>query len=458
MNLRFKNRIALYNTAAAAVATLLLFILVYFVVYNTSYKHLDSDISLERQEVIAGITSENDSLIINLMAEWKEREHQQVEVSPVFMQVADSRGHLVFRSANLQNDHLLIADSLRGESFSNVELDGVQIRQGQFPIRSGSGKLLGQLDIGILLGESTMVLSNLRLTLCIAFPLMLLVFYLATSWAASRSIAPVHELIQSTGMIGDNNIGTRLPLPFHKDEIHQLGTTINELLERIEMSLTREKQITADISHELRTPITSIRGTLEVLVRKTREPEQYAEKIQQVIMEVDAMNNIIDQLLQLSRLDAGHLSVTKTSVGLSELISLMKVRLHQQLKKKNMTLQLKIPNDVIVQADQGFLEIILDNLVSNAIKYGNANEAIICSWSSESSQLSITDIGPGIAHDQIPYLFDRFYRTDTSRSSRVKGNGLGLSIVKTLADLQQITLGVSSQIGQGSTFTLEFNS
>ncbi len=449
---------ALYNTAAAAIAMLMLFFIVYFVVYNTSYEHLDSHISLEKQEVFGGITWENDSLIVNLMSEWEEREHQQVEVSPVFMQVVDLSGHLVFHTANLQNDHLLIPDAIDKESFFNIELNGVKIRQGHFPIINGSGKLLGQFDIGILRGESSMVLANLRLTLCIAFPLMLLVFYLATSWAASRSIAPVQQLIKATQTISYSNISTRLPLPSHKDEIHQLGTTINELLGRIEMSLTREKQITADISHELRTPITSIRGTLEVLIRKTREPQQYEEKIQQVIGEVDAMNKIIDQLLQLSRLDAGHLTVNKTAVGLRDLLSAIKVKWHQNLMKKNNVLQIDIPNRVIVQADRGFLEIMLENLVSNAIKYGNANEPIICSWSSESNRLSITDIGPGIPQEQIPYLFDRFYRTDVSRSSQVQGNGLGLSIVKTLADLQLITLGVNSKLSTGSTFTLQFNS
>ncbi|HEY3389694.1 MAG TPA: HAMP domain-containing sensor histidine kinase [Prolixibacteraceae bacterium] len=457
MSLRFKNRIALYNTAAAAVATLLLFLIVYFVVHNTSYKHLDSDISLEKQEVSAGITWENDSLLLNLMPEWEEREHQQAEVSPVFMQVADSKGHLVFRTANLQNDHLVIADSLDKEYFFNIVLNGVQIRQGQFPIINDKGKLLGQLDIGILQGESSMVLANLRLTLIIAFPLMLLVFYLATSWAASRSIAPVHKLILATGTISDNNLSTRLPLPPHKDEIHQLGTTINDLLGRIEMSLTREKQITADISHELRTPITSIRGTLEVLIRKPRDPVQYNEKITQVIGEVDDMNQIIDQLLQLSRLDAGNLTIKKTEVGLSELLHSIRGRWYQHLKEKNIFFKIDITNDIFVQADRRFLDIVLDNIVSNAIKYGDNDERIVCTWSVETNRLSITNNGPGIPDDQIPYLFDRFYRTDASRSSQVKGYGLGLSIVKRLADLQQITLGVSSQVNAGTTFILGFN-
>lgn len=458
MSIRFTNRIALYNTAAAAIATLLLFLVVYSVVYNTSYQHLDSEISKERVEVSAGIMWKNDSLVLNLMPEWEEREHQQAEVSPVFLQVADSKGTLVFRTANLLNDRLIIADSPNTEFFFNTELNGTKIRQGQFPIFNDSGKLIGELGIGILRGESSMVLSNLRLTLIIAFPLIMLVFFLATSWAASRGIAPVQELIQATRVISDSNLSSRLPLPTHKDEIHHLGKTINELLDRIEMSLTREKQITADISHELRTPITSIRGTLEVLIRKTRDPDQYAEKIQSVIVEVDAMNSIIDQLLQLSRLEAGNLALNKTAVALAELLNTIQGHWQQVLKKKNIELLTDVPDDAIVNADRGFLEIMLDNLISNAIKYGNADERIIVTWTGDSHRLSITDSSPGIPPEQIPHLFNRFYRTDAHRSSEVEGNGLGLSIVKKLADLQQITLEVTSQIGCGSTFTLQFNS
>jgi signal transduction histidine kinase len=285
MNLRFKTRIAILNASAVAVITLVVFVVVYTVVYFTAYRHLDSDIRLEQKEVFSNIHWKGDSLILDMMPEWEEREHRQAEVSPTFLQVVDSKGRLIFRTANLQNDHLLFADAITREIFFNIEFNGKLIRQGQFPIFSDKGKLLGQLDVGISQVETTVILSNLRLTMIIVFPLMLLVFFLASSWAASRGIAPVNQLIVTTDKISDTNISTRIPLPNHKDEIHQLASTINGLLRRIEVSLSREKQITADISHELRTPITGIRGTLEVLIRKTREPAQYDEKIRSVIRE-----------------------------------------------------------------------------------------------------------------------------------------------------------------------------
>ncbi len=458
MNLRFKNRIALFNTLAAAVTTMLIFIVIYFVVYTTAYQHLDEEIRIERDEVSSNIRTEGDSIILDMMPEQLEMEHRQAEVSPTFLQIVDAKGHLAFRSSNLKNEYLLFADSITEPMFFNVVFNGKLIRQGQFPILNNNGKPIGQLDIGLPQEESILILKNLRITLYISLLLMLLVFYLATLWAASRGIAPVHKLIQAAGAINDNNISTRLPLPMRHDEIHQLGTTINELLGRIERSLTREKQITADISHELRTPVTSIRGTLEVLIRKVREPRQYEDKIRQVIAEVDSLNKIIDQLLQLSRLDAGNLPVSKTTFPLVQVINLIKDRWVHHLIEKNMTVQITCSEDVTVTADQGFLEIMLENLISNAFKYGREGQLITFEWNKDINTLSVADNGYGIPQEHLPYLFNRFYRTDASRSSQVQGNGLGLSIVKKLADLQKITIEVTSITGTGTTFFLHFSS
>ncbi len=372
------------------------------------------------------------------------------------MQVVDARGRLLFRSDNLSNDRLLYMQALEEPEYFNLEFNGNLIRIGQFPVFNEKGALTGQLSIGLPQVEANLILANLRLTLFLAFPIMLLVFFLATSLAASHGIAPVHDLIKATRSIGYGHSKMRIPLPVHQDEIHQLAATFNALLERVDLSLLREKQITADISHELRTPLTGIRGTLEVLVRKTREPGQYEDKIRQVIAGVDNMNRIIDQLLQLSRLDAGTLEIRKSEVKLSPLVKEIFLKRNQELEGQRITVKVSIPESTVVTADQAFLEIMVDNLVSNSIKYvGNQGE-ICCTWNASERLLAVTDNGPGISEEQLPFLFDRFYRTDASRSSAIPGNGLGLAIVKMLADIQKIPIEVSSEPGKGTSFTLLF--
>jgi signal transduction histidine kinase len=272
---------------------------------------------------------------------------------------------------------------------------------------------------------------------------------------ASKAIAPVQQLIKAASGIHDSNINTRLPLPENEDEIYQLAKTINELLNRIETSVQQQKQFTADASHEIRTPLSAIRGTLEVLLRKKREPEQYEERINEVITQTDRLNGLLDQLLQLARVESGSVVTKKESIALRRLVEDASLKWQKNIADKNIRLQISIPENGHVLADPFYLDIIIDNLLSNAIKYGHENGTIFCTWNETTRTLSITDDGPGIKAAQLPFLFDRFYRADDSRSTDIPGSGLGLSIVKKMTDLLQIIITVQSIPGR-TTFSMQF--
>ncbi|MDI3521506.1 MAG: hypothetical protein PWQ17_2631 [Anaerophaga sp.] len=456
MKLRFKNRIALFSTIAAAITMLVMFAAMYSVIYTTTFRHLDHSILEEKEELFSQISTEGDSLVFSLNAEWEELEHNNAEVDPIFLQIVDEKGTVIFHSRNLQNDQLQYADSLNSNTFFNVEFNGKKIRQGQFPIKTETGKIIGQLDIGISQVDSIVILRNLRNTFFAAFPLMLLFFYFVTSLVASRSIAPIKQLIGYAEKMNYNNINPKLPLPEHHDEIYQLTTTINALLERIETGRNREKQITADISHELRTPLTGIKGTLEVLIRKPREPHHYEEKAKQVIQEVDSINHIISQLLYLARLDSGNISIVNKPVPLHDMLQSIRNKWQSRFLEKNMSMQVDIPENTMVQVDFGLLEMILENLVSNAVKYGNVNGKLHCRWQNNTNILTISDNGPGIPPQHLAHIFERFYRADVPGSSSVQSTGLGLYIVKMLTDIQGIQIEVNSRVNEGTQFFLYF--
>jgi len=456
MKLKFKNRIAFFLTVAAATSTFVVFIAVYMVVYLTAYKHLDDDIRGEKEGVLKTLQWTNDSIILQPSTEWNEKEHEEVEVNPTFLQITDRHGALVFMSANMKDQHMPFDHALKNDFFFNNKFNNERIRQGQFPIFNHAGQIIGHLSVGVSQVESALVLQNLRLTLLLAFPLLTLVFYGASSFAAARGIAPIHRLMQAAHDIDDHNIGTRLPLPPRRDEIYKLATTINELLSRIENSLRREKQVTADISHELRTPLAGIRGTLEVLLRKPREPEQYAQKIEQVLSETDRMSKMLEQLLQLSRLEAGQVQINAEPVDLPRFLHILLEKWQPLLVEKQIVVALKIASGTIVAADTGLLEIIVGNLLSNALKYGSRPGRLAISWDQKAKTLAFQDDGPGIPAEHLPHIFDRFYRTDASRNAKIPGTGLGLSIAKKLAALQGLQLAVTSEEGHGTTFFLQF--
>ncbi|MGZ5245944.1 MAG: sensor histidine kinase [Flavitalea sp.] len=453
MKWSFKKRIALYNTLAVAITTAIVFIIIYAVVYLSSYRHLDSDILQEKEEILNTLNWKADSIIINKMPEWEEAEHNKVEVNPTFIQIVDNKDRMIFKSANLQSNHFLFNPGTEYEYFYNYQIDQQRLRLGQFPIKNDENKIIGQLTIGVSQQESHFVLKNLLLTLCISYPFLLLVLYWVIYFAASKSIAPVHRLIRAASGINDANIDTRLPLPQNQDELFQLASTINELLGRIDSSIQQQKQFTADASHEIRTPLSAIRGTLEVLLRKKRSPEQYEEKIKEVIGQTDRLNILLDQLLQLARFESG--SAKKETVNLFKLLNDAKTKLDRQLKEKELIVTSNITEFDSVISDDFFLSLIIDNLFSNAIKYGEPNGKIIINWEKESKTFSITNDGPEISEHQIPFLFNRFYRTDDSRSSLIAGSGLGLAIVKKLTDLLHLEVSVSSNSGS-TTFSLKF--
>lgn len=455
MRLNFKKRIAVFNTLAVAVTTAIVFIVIYAVVYNSSYRHLDSDILLEKEEILNTLDWKGDSIIINKMPEWEEAEHNKVEVNPTFIQIVDNKERMIFKSANLQSNHFLFDPANETENFFNSLVDKQRLRLGQFPIRNDAGKLIGQLTVGISQQESYYVLNNLLISLCISFPILLLVLYLVVYMTASKAIAPVQRLIRAASVIDDSNINTRLPLPENEDELYQLAKTINELLNRIETSVQQQKQFTADASHEIRTPLAAIRGTLEVLLRKRREPEQYEERIQEVINQTDRLNQLIDQLLQLARLESG--SIKKEMINIEKLAEETITKYDKQIVEKDIRVKIAIPEGTTVFTDNLFLSMVVDNLVSNALKYGDSNSQITIVWQDKGHLLSITNKGPEISKEQLPFLFDRFYRTDDSRSSHIAGSGLGLAIVKKLADLMQLKITVDSYPGN-TTFSLQFPS
>ncbi|MDP2058995.1 MAG: histidine kinase dimerization/phospho-acceptor domain-containing protein, partial [Flavobacteriaceae bacterium] len=302
--MKFKSRIAFFNMIAVAVTSSLVFVAIYFVLRETAYSHLDNDIVLEKNEILGNIDWHKDSLIIRKLPEWNENEHNKVEVNPTFLQIVDATGKIVFHSDNLLEDQFLFNPANTQETYYNSEISGQKIRLGQFAIKNEAHKIIGQLTIAISRQESAAIFNSLIIVLLISFPLMLIGQYAASTFAATKAIKPVHQLIKTTSGIGNSNLSTRLVLPERKDELYLLTNTINELLARIEKSMLQQKQFTGDASHEIRTPLAAIRGTLEVLIRKQREPIVYEEKISTIINQVDRLDVLLDQLLQLTRIES----------------------------------------------------------------------------------------------------------------------------------------------------------
>lgn len=458
MNLNFRNRIAAYYLFTTAAIIALIFLAIYFIVYKTVYSHLNDDLDSELKELTNSIVlSDNDEIIFTNPFEWDEDEHKQIEVNPTFIQVSNKLGIVIKKTSNLLNDSLTLNKNKRQIYYCHTYLSNSSVYQVQDPIVNSKGKVVAYFLIAIPLEESKIVLENLRNALLISYPVILIILFLITRYIVGKSISPINNVITTANRITRENLNERISLPENKDEIHLLISTINELLNRLEDNLLREKQFTSDASHELRTPLSVIKGTLEVLIRKPREVNQYEEKISYCIKETDRMAKLIDQLLLLARYDSGKVLPNKTKVDVKNIITNTIERLQPIIMDKDIIIRLIDDGDAFAMADSSMMEIIFENLITNSVKYSDCQKEIEIELKNINSSLSckISDQGFGMNEEQIKKIFDRFYRSDDSRNSEVGGLGLGLSIVKKLCDLQGIPLKVTSTKGIGTSFFLQ---
>lgn len=457
-SLSFKNRIALNYIVGTGLLVLAVFSAIYFIVKLTVYNHIDENLNIEVQDHLKELKIENGVVIFMDAEEWEEREHNSVDVNPVFVQFLDLNKKIIEKSPNLKNEKLVFHES--GDYFQlfDTQLLGNKIRQIQVPLDLKS-KRIGYLIIAMSLSDSSKVLDNLMDTLMITFPIILFILFFLARFFAGRSIKPINDIIQTSKIITKDNLTARIPLPKTRDELFTLSKTINNLLNRIEDAIEREKQFTSDASHELRTPLTVIKGTLEVLIRKPRDSKEYEEKINYCINEVDHLNSLVDQLLMMARFENQKQNIHRETVYLNAVILDVLTLNSEKIKTGKLNVVLETPDDFYTYSDTFLVVTILRNIISNAVKYSKTASEIKISLSREKDKINctISDQGIGIAKKDLESILNPFFRSDSLNHSEIKGTGLGLFIVKRMTDLLQIKFKIESEIGKGTKVLLVFD-
>ncbi|QDA61067.1 sensor histidine kinase [Hymenobacter jejuensis] len=457
MNLAFKDRIAWHYMLATAALIAVAYAVVFLVVQQQVYADLDRSLRYEAAKHQQELTIVGGKILFSHKGEWQEREHREVQVDPVFIQINDLQGRLMDRSPNLKADQLLFAVRTDGMSLLNSELRGKAIRQVQEPIVR-EGRPVGYLVAAISSEAAQHVLDSLGMVLLLSFPVVLVVLFGMARRLAGRSIAPITEITATTNRITQSNLAERIALPPRPDELHTLASAINGLLHRVERAVEREKQFTADASHELRTPLAVLKGTLEVLIRKPRTSAEYVENIALGIGEIDRLTHLVDQLLLLARFENHAKSLNRQELTVVSCVHDVLYRLRNTLNTKHIRVDVQDGDTEPIVSDPFLVDLILENLLTNAVKYSPAGSTITVVLSSGADRLTCTiiDQGIGIRPDELGRIFDPLYRSDALAHKEIGGTGLGLSIVAKACALLHIKLDVQSELGQGTTFTLEF--
>lgn len=294
------------------------------------------------------------------------------------------------------------------------------------------------------------------LALVLPLPLVLGLAGLGGYLLARRALQPIQQMTRRAEKITSERLHERLPVADDDGELADLARVFNGMLSRLEQSFEQLRRFTSDASHELRTPLTAIRSVGEVSLGKNASPEEYRDVIGSMLEEANRLTRVVESLLTISRADAGQIELQRTRFSAADLVRDCAALYEVLIEERGLRLTLSGDEDAFVDGDWLLLRQALLNIVHNAIKFSpdGGTIDIRVKAGDEEVLIEVEDHGPGIPSEDIPRLFDRFYRVDPGRAREAGGTGLGLSIAQWSVLTHQGKIEVRSQLAAGTTFRI----
>lgn len=387
-----------------------------------------------------------------------------------FIQVLDESGKIGNKSENLKHIELPITLTALKNASRGIITFETSRSIGNIPLRIITYPIIEQghpvkiIQIASSLEEVEDALNTLFIILIITVPSALLVAVLGGQFLAYKALKPVDYITQTARLITSKNLNQRIPPTKVKDEIGRLIETFNDMISRLDQSFRQIKQFTQDASHELKTPLTILKGEVEVTLRKERTPHEYQQTLKSNLEEINRMSQIVEDLLVLSKADSGELKIKKELVDLNQIID--EVISHMEVLAYDKGIRIERLNhneDIQIIGDPLRLRELFLNLISNGIKYTEKGGLIRITIEKDEEnglknpfiKVIVSDTGIGISKEDQIKIFDRFYRVDKARSRDQGGSGLGLSICKWIVESHKGEISVESELGKGSSFIVK---
>jgi heavy metal sensor kinase len=454
-----RTRLTLWYTGLLAVSLIIAGVVIYSAVASILLSLLDERLTTQARDVVSLIRAENDPL--SVMASGRARLPSIDVFDPqYYIQILQLDGRAVQLSENLRGQRL----PLPQDAFNNITPGQAHY----YTVAAGPGVRLRVISAPITVGEQPVglvqvagSLSNLddslrvvRRALLLGSISALLLAAIGGSILARAALRPIKAITETAQQItGTQDLSQRIPVAVPNDELGQLTETINDMLGRLDTLFQTQQRLVADVSHELRTPLTTIQGNLDLLRRGAADdPAMRGDALAAIGDETARMRRLVNDLLLLAQADAG-LKLHLQPVELDTL--LLDVYRQAQVMAGGVIVRLGAEDQALVQGDADRLRQLLLNLVVNGLKYTPAGGEVTLGMRRNDGwvQVTVADTGIGIAAEDLPHIFERFYRADPSRG-RSGGSGLGLAIAQWIAQAHGGRIEVESTVGKGSTFTV----
>ncbi len=372
--------------------------------------------------------------------------HQQQLITPGMAEQLDLER--LDRETGERPDHTI---RMRGKDGKAFRVTSVALAVGSPPRQTNT------LQIAIDVSQKEELLARYRLWFWAILLASFAIFPLVGYQIAQHGIRPVEEMATTARLISSTNLRERIHPEGYPSELASLASTFNQMLDRLEESFERISRFSADIAHDLRTPVHNIRGEAEVVLRRARTASEYREVIESNLEEAVRLSDLIGDLLFLGRAESPLSRLHRERVDVGELLG--GVREYYEASAAEGAISLTTPvagEPVIAELDRTLLQRAVGNLVSNALAHTPPGGTIVLLTIADPStiRIEVSDTGAGIPAEALPRVFDRFFRVDSSRSQNSGGTGLGLAIVKSIAQLHGGSVEIHSQMGQGTRVTL----
>jgi signal transduction histidine kinase len=460
--------------------------------YVTLKRSLYRDVDNKLRSLAALVASESGSPQSKFgFADIDQALEKSLNLKPIgkFIQVLDESGRIGRKSGNLRNAQLPISlaalqDASKGliHFETNRSVGDTPLRILTLPVKENN-QIVRILQVASSLEDVEDALKTLFIILMITVPSSLIAASLGGQFLANKALKPVDRITQAARMITYQNLNQRIEPPKVNDEISRLIETFNEMISRLDKSFHQMKQFSMDASHELKTPLTILKGEVEVALRKNRSSEEYEEILRSNLEEINRMSRIVNDLLLLSKADSGDVRLIREDVDVTGILDEIVDQIQILARSKNLRLENTNHRDrTHILGDPLRIRELFLNLIENAIKYTEDGGSIQIRIEKESAdpaspppalapgeisppldgetpagvaRIIVSDTGIGIAKEDQEKIFDRFFRVDKARSREQGGSGLGLSICKWIVEAHQGEIEVESEIGKGSSFIVK---
>jgi signal transduction histidine kinase len=414
-------KIALYSAWLAVAATLGGAITTWFIMRHAEIAAFDRRLTTDAQELFRDVEhfeggrTNNPPVFKEIFVPLSLRKH--------LVEVTDASGTVLYLSPRLRRP--FPRDGIK--EFHNRKIDGQNIRLAEF---SENGFTLRAGDD---LKEINQIGLDIFLAMLGAIPTVLLITLLGSAWVASKAIAPVEQIRQAAKRISAQRLDQRLPVPPTNDEIAGLIEVLNATFERLQRSFEQSARFSADASHHLKTPIAVLRAGVEEIIADVNCSEETQARAEGLLHRIHHVSSVVDNLLLLSRADAGRLELSKIKFDLADVLEGVLDDALELAKPLDLKVEADIPKHLALKADRTFVAMIAQNLVENAVKYNARGGRIRVEARVVNGMVEMTvgNTGVAIPKDRTGQLFERFYRV--CGGERVQGYGLGLSIARELA-------------------------